>query len=535
MALWNSTQIRICRGVDWDNSYNHVRLFDTQAQQLSYFARKQVLSLSGGTYQRESGAVRYPVAKDDIQDCNYIFYQNQQFNSKWFFAFITKMEYVNANVTDIFFETDVFQTWFEPGQLKESFVVREHVAKDEYGKYRLDEGLACGDYIEDFGVTFSDMTFTPTIIMAVSEWDFLNLSEIPQDYFDNTFTGLAYFRGTPAQIRNMISVYQKRGKGAAIVSIFMFPAELLESQSYGWLRNGTKPLQLGSVAGYDTADFQGYRPKNKKCLQYPFRVLCMYADGSQEKMYKYENFTVSAGVAPSFTVNGGLTPGSPIIAYPNNYNWTTGCTDEYISLSGWPVCGWVNDTYANWLAQNQRTQQYNLFSEYAGKTLNGVKDIFSGGLSDNLLQAIGQIAGTAFAGITTWQMGKGLLNSVWDNMIQEEQHKVIPDSANGAIGAGNAFYSMGKFSFHLWPKCARREYVEQADKFFTMFGYKVNELKVPNIKSRKSFNFLKLADANLNGAVPVEAHNTIKRALENGVTFWHTNDIYNYDLDNSPA
>ena len=84
-----------------------------------------------------------------------------------------------------------------------------------------------------------------------------------------------------------------------------------------------------------------------------------------------------------------------------------------------------------------------------------------------------------------------------------------------------------------FPKCIRYEFAKRIDDYFTMYGYKTLQTKVPNLYGRRSWNFVKCVDANLIDDIPVVAHNRIKQAFETGVTFWHTNDIKNYALDNS--
>lgn len=54
-------------------------------------------------------------------------YQNEAYSDKWFYAFITKMEYVNNNMTRIEIATDVWQTWQFDITFKESFIEREMI------------------------------------------------------------------------------------------------------------------------------------------------------------------------------------------------------------------------------------------------------------------------------------------------------------------------------------------------------------------------------------------------------------------------
>ena len=68
--------------------------------------------------------------------------------------------------------------------------------------------------------------------------------------------------------------------------------------------------------------------------------------------------------------------------------------------------------------------------------------------------------------------------------------------------------------------------------FFKMYGYKVNELKVPNLRTREHFNFLKTIGANIIGSIPQDQLRDIQEIFNKGVTVWHTDDIGNYNLTN---
>lgn len=75
-------------------------------------------------------------------------YKNINHANKWFYAFITNIEYVNENLTNIYITTDVWQTWQFDIIFKESFVEREmiDVSKDLPGANLLPESLETGEY-----------------------------------------------------------------------------------------------------------------------------------------------------------------------------------------------------------------------------------------------------------------------------------------------------------------------------------------------------------------------------------------------------
>ena len=54
-------------------------------------------------------------------------YQNNNYTNKWFYAFITNMQYENNGTTLISIATDVWQTWQFDITWKQSFIEREMI------------------------------------------------------------------------------------------------------------------------------------------------------------------------------------------------------------------------------------------------------------------------------------------------------------------------------------------------------------------------------------------------------------------------
>ena len=106
------------------------------------------IELDNATYQRKDGFIRFKGNFEDLIGYNYCMYKNEDFSNKWFFAFISDMKYQNPNLTYIYLETDVFQTWQFDFIFKKSFVSREmvNIAEDIAGNFLVPEGLETGEY-----------------------------------------------------------------------------------------------------------------------------------------------------------------------------------------------------------------------------------------------------------------------------------------------------------------------------------------------------------------------------------------------------
>lgn len=121
--------------------------FSNATAQYNYFNGLTKLEIGGFTYQRKDGKIRYPACADDLYSYNYCMYRNSSYSNKWFYAFITNIEYLNDNTSLISIQTDVWQTWQFDLTFKKSFVAREHVNNDTVGLHTLPEGLEYGEYI----------------------------------------------------------------------------------------------------------------------------------------------------------------------------------------------------------------------------------------------------------------------------------------------------------------------------------------------------------------------------------------------------
>lgn len=114
-----STQLKI-------NNKNQLT-FANANEQYQFFMSNMKYKFTDFSYQRQNNRIRVPIHIDKLWNCNYVMYQNKHYTNKWFYAYITRLEYKNENVTDVFIQTDAFQTWQFDITYKESFIEREMI------------------------------------------------------------------------------------------------------------------------------------------------------------------------------------------------------------------------------------------------------------------------------------------------------------------------------------------------------------------------------------------------------------------------
>lgn len=109
-------------------SNKHQITFANQEAQFEYFNSLPKIEEDEAQYLRKDGVIRFPGHADSLQEYNYCMYRNENYGEKWFYAFITNIQYANDNCSFVSIKTDVFQTWQFDLTWKQSFIEREMIA-----------------------------------------------------------------------------------------------------------------------------------------------------------------------------------------------------------------------------------------------------------------------------------------------------------------------------------------------------------------------------------------------------------------------
>ena len=126
MAITPHTNIRLLKtAIELDNK--NQLTFANPTAQFNYFDSQQYIEVENCSYQRKDNVIRFPAHIDSIINYNYVMYHNDNYSTRWFYAFIVGMEYLNDNMTLIKISTDVFQTWQFDIAFKQCFVEREMI------------------------------------------------------------------------------------------------------------------------------------------------------------------------------------------------------------------------------------------------------------------------------------------------------------------------------------------------------------------------------------------------------------------------
>lgn len=511
MALFTpETIVHLCSNIPLNNSYQDTITFSNQNAQLNYFYSKAVHSFDTFTYQRHDQAIRVPVNAETMNGINYAIYRNANFGSKWFYAFVTKIEYVNQSTSLVYLEQDYIQTWYFELTLKESFVERETVADDTVGANLLPEPV--GGLIYKRNSTLLDLSSDMDGNLSLTNIGYVLATTINPDgsqvdgyITQKVFTGANYIfyqNLESAQLALDLKNWPE-GKENSVLAIYTFPAtyaNVTEDKRLVSCKTNTysttKPTSNGA-----------YTPRNKKLLTYPYDYLCIDNNQGQTKEYKYELFS-SSNV--QFSCTGSIAPGVTFYLWPNNYEGFGSAYFEMLTLSNFPMCSWNYDTYRQWFAQN----------------MNGMTaSILSGGISTFTSLAIANVGG-AIGGLG------GVAQGALDVWAKDADMQVLPPTFKGALNVTNGNYAISKQCYTAYDIHLDQHVAERIDSFFDRFGYAVQEVKTPNIMSRQNWNYIKTNGCVLECNAPLDAVAAIKAMFDRGITFWHTTDVGNYSLPN---
>lgn len=110
--------------------------------------------------------------------------------------------------------------------------------------------------------------------------------------------------------------------------------------------------------------------------------------------------------------------------------------------------------------------------------------------------------------------------------------QMVPATAR-ALGGNYLFdYANGTYGVYVRKKTIRKEYADKLTDYFKQYGYKVNRLEVPNFKTRQNWNYIKMAEPNIYGNIPMDDLTQLKDIFSNGITLWHGDYIGDYSLAN---
>lgn len=533
MGFVPNTTITLYKGVPLDNSYENTFYFSTTDKQNSYFSSLSATVVLNENYRvepnRTSIKIQMPYAS--VFNCNYMRFKNTSYENKWFYAFITSVEYVNEETTRISYEIDVFQTWLPnvDYELEQCFVEREHVADDSIGANLEPESVDLGQMVTN-GLYEKELDLDNGSF-ETGYWHYylVAIAEASSHIYDRTYNGAKLYafnsKNEINAMQNFLTSFSSSPQ--KILGVYVVPSmavKEVDQTTHELLAVNT--MHDFELSGVDNeTDLDTYVPRNKKLLTYPFNALEIVSPDGATMTLAYEFFHNAFEIVPP-TIRAEFSALMPVqaIVRPYRYCNTESANGDYenkLSLSNFPICCWTNDAYKEYLANGMV------------KTLsNGATSIISSATKGAIVGAIGGSASSGVAAITSGVTS--LISTVASLATETHLAKLNNVSPQGNASTSNADFANRGYHFMAYRKSVNRLKARIIDDYFQMYGYTTNKVKVPFIHVRSKWTYTKTIGCNIMSAkMPVEHMRKIEDIFDSGVRFWSDHSsIGKYDQSN---
>jgi hypothetical protein len=612
----SGTDIRLLSGVPFANDYKHTRWFDTLTDQTNYFLSKPVVHhMTQANFQRMEGYYFIAVNKsiDELWGTNYLMFNNTSKGNGWWYAFVTKLEYVQKNTTYVHFQIDVFQTWKFYMNFKPSFVVREHCplwnADGTPVINTVDEGLNYGTEYDTVSVIQyqpndgykwlvivtktpihnggAGNVVTPLVVgtpqpLSVYMVPFKDNNTVPRIYVEASQRGIVISKPTDVlrnlymdtdSVNNVVSLYVTDYTGIPVnieygsPDVFTFPDN----------GNVVVPAQISDGSGDSTkffnciyvqeipnfkpinwtmgAKYTGYNTvKESKLLMYPYTQVIL--DDFKGNRVTYKNEYINSPNL-NLIVKGSCGLSNKTSYGVKEYNFNANglqdnMSDEFALINSEPNdIPIIADLLSAYIQghrntiQNQKNQIYlNAGTNLGSSVISTLASAWSGATAGMTVGSMGGPygagAGAVAGGVVGTAQGivsgiKGGANGVLQiQAIESQMHDIsnTPPSI-GKMGS-NTSYTLGNQynGVYVIKKQIKAEYIKKLEDFFNMFGYKKNEVKLPNFHTRKYWNYVQTQNCVITANFNNDDLQELKSVFDSGITLWHTDDVGNYSLTN---
>lgn len=551
--------IQLFHGISLTTAYEHTLWFDTRKHQDDYFSQIVYKQFATQMYTRVSeGVCKVEAVADSIMDCDYMRFQNTRAGvTKWFYAFITKIEYINENVSYIHFEIDEIQTWYFDGWFKPCFIERQHDPNDSTGYNTQPEPLDANEHVvvSSFNGVYSTSIGYIVVLGTItlpsvdpnnnifSTCKFSGYaSTLKFIYFTSHTTMLTFLNGCQFIDGAITGVFQSEDAWS-IVAMYAVPSDLFSYDPNKTITiNGASGYMLTSLpldievtdvtrpssntpVGFDPINAGTYVPKNNKLKTYPYTYLEIETPISSQ-IYKYESF----GNNLKFNVYGCCNPEPSIVIVPQSYNHDENNYRYALTVEGFPQLP---------------VYESGMF-EGAGRVLaNGFKTAVLALITKGVSEVgFAQIGSGLSGGAKTFKIASAI------NRYNEDTKLDLPRLSTHGEGAGtggstNLAPLMAQkdlpaaddrsFTISFNHVGLRKDIAEKFDKFLSKYGYAMNTVAVPNVHARENWTYIKTRDCNFTGYLPAESAAKINAIMNSGITWWTwTKGVGNYGNFDNP-
>lgn len=524
----------------------HQLYFTSISAQNAYFSQHIESSYREVTYvRRERNFIIVPTNSELLYRANYMRFQNSNYSNKWFYAFITQIEYHSPEAAAIYFEIDPFQTWVTDFYFLDCFVEREHTRRFQNGVpvvNTLDEGLNYGLAYE---TVWEQQYYPPNDVLffVLTTKNDIRLEKSHPDFWSTTFLGdittplhhyllpvrlggsgtmrvngisIAYLSEvikllgqSDDLVGNAVSLgiipdlpfsYTINGNNISSDNLIINNELKIKIPEINYTKSDVLAKTIVNINKY--SNFPNY--SESKLYMYPYSFI-------EITDYKGHVLEIHAELIEGQNLNiksiGSISTEQKTAYIVQNYKGSSNSLENAVinnSINSIPI---IDDYTAAYIQGNKNS----IISSTATSSLLSA-------VSATASFATGNIVGGAISTISG-------ISGIFNQMAKLKDIENIPPSISSQ--GNNAFFDYpndikGVF---VRKKTITSEYAEKLTGFFKMYGYKVNSVKTPNLDTRERWNYVKTNNAMIKGAIPHDDLEAIKTMFNNGITLWRSSAL----------
>lgn len=583
--------------VPWSNDYSHVRYYNDLSEQAADISTMMFEHSSDYVYIDKNRRLKVKLTADQLRHVNYCRFLNASLTQRWVYCFVSDITYVNDNTTEVSLEIDIFQTYLlgvdwhispcmiermtVPNDREHSYLFTDepdfsmfYTATDEIDNYfnpggviafttekpKKENGIETlwgnGWATEPAGISIDKGVLRASnafYMKYIKDSD----DRMITDNFDTFVTGMTY-SGAVEAISCIFTVPD-----------FAYPGDfegISTTQKSDPTSENTYQVEIALPYRGNTVD--GYTPKNRKLLYYPytFAKITDFNGGSSELRYELLGSGYGSKEDLTIAIKYEATGTCQALVFPVNYAGVHNNLDAGIVTPCGAQCSWSNDQFQTWLAQNQQAMAVSVVTNAASAATGSLSVSAASNIRsiEGAVQKYGASVAEDYGVNLNGSPIKAGVNTLTGGQISNAALMGGTAASNTALGTlselsraskqpsvnrGAASYDLlamsGMQGIRLLKIQVKREIAEQIDNYFSMFGYSINRVLNPqdNINTRPLWNFIKTVNSmpasatyeastgtpSTGGAgTPADALAIIKGQFDNGITWWHTTSGFGY-------
>lgn len=477
MAYWSGvvtfhSNTGICPG--------HQAFFTSAGSQEGWFMAKSVGTMSQSSQIYPNKPNRFNFAIDDLTAVDYISWVNTDLSNRRYYAAVTERNWVNANCAELMIQFDPFQTYMFDYLFSGAYVEREMVsAADDWDgrfKYRIPESLQVGDYHAVSEQLSPQLDAVVPVLFYCADSDG---TPLPGSVVNGVYSGAQFVSGEAAVNARLAAFANQGVLDTAVIGIVLIPQGML-------LSNSNTVTHTPNMSTW----YSGYVPKYSKCFTTPYNMCVVECPGGYGEYY-YELFSNPTSATFTRQDSVSLTPARRL--FPTGYRGRSEDVHNSVVMTGFPMVASAGNSFANWVANN------------ANSLVGGIVKSAAAGF------AVGGPAGAVAAGVSS-AFSSAL--TVADKAVNQTQQVT---NASGTT----LYAKFNDYVYRIYQMQTDDDTIRAVDNFFHVFGYKVNRAKIPELRSRQFWNYVKTSNCSITCPGTPADKQTIANMFNNGVTLWH--------------